>query len=218
MTAVEVLRLGVVGRGEIGRTEHQLRHDLGDDLERHLARLAGRNGLRSATRPCLQRATAAASPAACRRQPALELGALLRGHRGEPRLPGPRAARPPRAGPAHAVRISAGTSKGACVQPSAAFAPASSLGAERLAMGLGGAGLLWRAEADDRPAGDQRRPVGFLRAPDRAADRLRIMAVDALARQPRPRSASPGRPIGERQRPVDRDAVVVEEHDQLVAA
>ena len=84
-------------------------------------------------------------------------------------------------------------------------------------MGLGGAGPRRRAVADGGLAGDQRRLAGFLRAGDRGCNRLRIMAVDQL-----------GRPagglealhlvdrIGDRGRAVDRDAVVVIQHDQLV--
>ena len=80
-----------------------------------------------------------------------------------------------------------------------------------------GAGLGRRAEADGGAAGDQRRPVGFLRRFERGRDRRRIVAVD-------PRRRPAGRlealhlidGVGERQRPVDGDAVVVEQHDQLV--
>src|SRR6478735_205384 len=52
------------------------------------------------------------------------------------------------------------------------------VGAERLAMGLRGAGPGRRAVADGGLAGDQRRLVGFLRTGDRGCNRLRIMAVD----------------------------------------
>ena len=84
-------------------------------------------------------------------------------------------------------------------------------------MGLRGAGPGRRAVADGGLAGDQRRLVGFLRAGDRGRNRLRIMAVDQF-----------GRPagglealhlvdrIGDRGRAVDRDAVVVVQHDHLV--
>ncbi len=45
------------------------------------------------------------------------------------------------------------------------------VGAERLAMGFRGAGLVRRAIADRGLAGDQRRLVGFLRARDRRCNR-----------------------------------------------
>jgi len=52
------------------------------------------------------------------------------------------------------------------------------LGAERLAMGFGGAGPGRCAEADRGLAGDQRRLVGFLRAGDGGCDGFLVLAVD----------------------------------------
>ena len=85
-------------------------------------------------------------------------------------------------------------------------------------MRLVGAGLGRRAVADRGLAGDQRRLVGFLRAGDRGRDRLP---------GPGRRSVRPAQPADlkrftwstkseMRGRPVDRNAVVVIEHDQLV--
>ena len=59
------------------------------------------------------------------------------------------------------------------------------VGAERLAMGLRGAGPRRCAVADGGLAGDQRRLAGFLRAGDRGRNRLLILAVDQLGRPAR---------------------------------
>ena len=84
-------------------------------------------------------------------------------------------------------------------------------------MGLGRAGPRRRAVADGGLAGDQRRLAGFLRAGDRGGNRLRIMAVDQLRRPARGLEALHlVDRIGNRGRAVDRDAVVVIQHDQLV--
>ena len=74
-----------------------------------------------------------------------------------------------------------------------------------------------RAEADGGAAGDQRRPVGLFGRFDRGGDRRGIVAVDAGRRPAGGLEALhliDG--VGERQRAVDRDAVVVEQHDELV--
>ena len=78
--------------------------------------------------------------------------------------------------------------------------------------GLGG-----RAEADGGPAGDQAWTFGFLRALDRGGDRLGIVTVDA-ARGPAGRFKALHLidRVGKRQRAVDRDAIVVKQHDQSV--
>ena len=90
------------------------------------------------------------------------------------------------------------------------------LGAERGAVALLRAALGRRAEADRGVAGDQRRPLRFLRRSDRPGDRLGIVAVDARRRPARRLEAFHLiDAVGERQRTVDRDAVVVEEHDEL---
>ena len=80
-------------------------------------------------------------------------------------------------------------------------------------MGLFAARLARRAEADDGAAGDQAGAVGRLRLGDRGGDRLGVVAVDP------PRIPAAGfEPlelvdrIRQRQRPVDGNAVVVEQH------
>ena len=84
-------------------------------------------------------------------------------------------------------------------------------------MGLLRPCLVRRAEADDGAAGDERGPVARLRLLQRIGDRLGIVSVDAR------RCPAGGLEaldlidgIRKRQRAVDRDAVVVEQHDQLV--
>ncbi len=89
------------------------------------------------------------------------------------------------------------------------------LGAERRAVGGRGALLVGRAEADHGPAGDQGRPRILLGGLDRSRNCRRIMAIHAH-----------GMPViglealdhivraGEVGRAVDRDAIVVEQHDQ----
>ena len=116
----------------------------------------------------------------------------------------------------HAVRMSVGTWNGASLQPSFSRAPLISSAPSGEPWRLLGAGLGRRAEADGGLAGDQRRPVGGFRLLDRRRDRLGIVAVD-------PRRGPAGGlealdlidRVRERQRAVDRDAVVVEQHDQL---
>ncbi len=84
-------------------------------------------------------------------------------------------------------------------------------------MRLRGAGLVRRAVADRGLAGDQRRLVGFLRARDRIRDRLLVLAVDQLGGPARGLEALDlVDRVGDRGRAVDRDAVVVVEHDHLV--
>ena len=84
-------------------------------------------------------------------------------------------------------------------------------------MRLRGAGLGRRAVADRGLAGDHRGLAGRLGAGDRGRDRRLVLAVDQLrlpARRLEALHLVDG--IGERGRAVDRDAVVVIEHDQLV--
>ncbi len=78
-------------------------------------------------------------------------------------------------------------------------------------------GLGRRAERDDGLAGDHGRPVGLLGPRDRFGNRLRVVPVDPLAEPACGLEALHliDR-VGQRQRPVDGDAVVVEQHDQLV--
>ena len=90
------------------------------------------------------------------------------------------------------------------------------LGAERFAVGFRGAGAGRRAEADDGLAGDERGPVRILGVLDRGGDGLLVMAIDpdgipAMGLEARHLIDA----VGQRQRAVDRDAVVVPQEDQL---
>ena len=80
----------------------------------------------------------------------------------------------------------------------------------------GGAGFFRRAEADGGAAGDQHRLFRRFGAAERRVDRREIMPVD-LHRLPA-RGLEALELIGavaERDRPVDGDAVMVEQDDQL---
>ncbi len=154
-------------------------------LERHFARLAGRDGLgcrrqaspsgwrshRPRLRPSVHRA-AASNSARCRAAGPAK------------RLPSPCARRARRACRhcARPARMSSGISNGRVIgQPSAFLAPASSSRAQRFAVGLSSAGLLGGAEADGGLAGDQRWAVGRLRAARcAAAMAFWVVAVDAI--------------------------------------
>ena len=83
----------------------------------------------------------------------------------------------------------------------------------------GRTGLFRRAKGNRGAAGDQRRRVGFLRLRDRGADGRRVVAVDGLdvpARGPEAGELVVGH--GQIGRAVDRDLVVVEQHDQAAEA
>ena len=150
-------------------------------------------------------------------QPALELGALAVAEFGEARFPFLARGGAAAAGLAPGLQHVVGHRERLQRNAELFLGALQFFGAERLAMGLGGAGLGRRAVADRGLAGDQRRLVGFLRAGDRGRDRLLVLAVDQL-----------GRPagglealhlvdrVGDRGRAVDRNAVVVIQHDQLV--
>ena len=90
------------------------------------------------------------------------------------------------------------------------------VGAERRAVSCGGALLGRGAVADDRLAGDEARPVGLARGFDGGGDLGLVVAVN-----PADIPAGGGEPAElihrgrQRGRAVDRDAVVVEQHDQL---
>src|SRR5205085_2158817 len=101
--------------------------------------------------------------------------------------------------------------EGRAVQAERGFRAGQLLRAEGLAMGLRGAGLLRRAVADRGLAGDERRALGGLGVRDRTLDGLSVVPVDA-ERAPARRLEAPHLVdrVRKRQRPVDRDAVVVE--------
>src|SRR5215475_3891665 len=92
-------------------------------------------------------------------------------------------------------------------------------GAERRAMRRGGAGLGRRAKGDRRPAGDQARAVALMGATDGVRDRLVVMAVDPFrgpAMRAEPHDLVVGN--GEIGGAVDRNRIVVPEHDKLAEA
>ena len=83
-------------------------------------------------------------------------------------------------------------------------------------MRAGAAGLVGRAIADHRAAGDQHRAITVLSGAQRVGDGRRVVAVNRLAGPTR--GGETGQLIvrgGERHRPIDGDAVVVEEDDQF---
>ena len=91
------------------------------------------------------------------------------------------------------------------------------VGAERRAVRLVGAGLGRRAEADGRLAGDHRRLVGMAGRLDGVGDRFGIVAVDVAGVPAGGLEAGDlVGVVGQRDRAVDRDVVVVPEDDQLV--
>ena len=213
-------RLVVVGAGEVGGAGEEFhRHRRRDRLDRGFGGFAGGDILRRFQQRLLvgaERLRQRGRPLVP--HPPLELGALAGA---ELRRSAPshslRAAAPRLPAARQAFRTSSGTENGFQRNAELFLGALEFVGAERLAMGLRRAGPGRRAVADGGLAGDQRRLVGFLRAGDRRRNRLRIMAVDQF-----------GGPagglealhlvdrIGDRGRAVDRDAVVVVQHDQLV--
>ena len=116
---------------------------------------------------------------------ALELGALAGVQRASRLLQASRAALPRAAGRAPGARgYRRALRTAAQSQPSFLRAPAISSAPSGEPCDFRVARLGRRAEADRGLAGDQGRPVGFLRRVDRGGNRLRIVAVDALAAQP----------------------------------
>ena len=130
----------------------------------------------------------------------------------------PRASEPRAPAARQAASTCSGTTKGRCGQPSRSRAarsrprPAARRGCLRSLLG-------GRAEADHRAAGDQRRPRVGARRLDGPGDGLDVMPVDPR-RLPAIGLEAPEHIVraGERGRPVDRDAVVVEQHDQSAEA
>ncbi len=101
------------------------------------------------------------------------------------------------------------------VAPAEPLACPDNLGrTERRAVGCGGSGLGRRAKRDRRPARDQARALILLGPPDRVGDRLVIVAVDSFGSPPMsPETLHLVVRDGEAGRAVDRDSVVVPEHD-----
>src|SRR5262249_11094797 len=89
--------------------------------------------------------------------------------------------------------------------------------AERRAVTLLCPCLARRAEADDGAAGDERGPIAGLGLRKRLGDRLRIVPIDVRRRPTGGLEALDLiNGIRKRQRTVDRDTVIVEQHEQLV--
>ena len=84
-------------------------------------------------------------------------------------------------------------------------------------MGFFGASLDRRAVANNGLAGDQGRAIAGLGLLERGSDRLWIVAVDA-SRNPTGSLEALHLidRVGKRERPIDRDAVVIEQHDELI--
>ncbi len=157
----------------------------------------------------------AGAPAIARSNAALRSAgsASIRAPPGRALRPGPRPRRAP--GGQHVVRHREGRQV-----PAERRARAGDLVlAERRAMRAGGASLVRRAEADHRPAGDQRRARVGLCGLDGGGDGVRIVAVGrfgmpAIGDEPRRHVV----PEGKRGGAVDRDRIVVEQHDQPAEA
>ena len=94
------------------------------------------------------------------------------------------------------------------------------IGAECLAVRLGGASAVGRAFADRGLAADQRGLVGLAGFGDGSVDRSHVVAVDVGDHVPAASRKTLGRVIDEprRHRTVDADAVVVVQRDELVQA
>src|SRR6185312_8127230 len=113
-------------------------------------------------------------------QSALEFGALAAGQRREPGLPFPARRGAAAADLAPALQDVVRDRERLERNTEVLLGALEFFGAQRLAMGLVGAGLGRRAVADRGLAGDQRWLVGFFGAGDRRGDRLLILAVDQL--------------------------------------
>ena len=215
------LGLGVVRAGEIGRAADRVGQRGVDHLEHFLARLArgprrlvGRHLGLEGVDDIVDRRRDVAGLAA------IELGAVGFGHRCMPLDPLAPRRLAPGAGLAPGGEDRLGNLEGR-IRPAEVLAGARDLGlAERRAVRFLGAGLGRRAIADDGLAGDHRRLVGdLLRLADGARDGVLVEAVDGLHVP-----AGGGEALEmvfrrrQRRRAIDRDAVVVEQHDQAAEA
>ena len=211
-------RLGVVRAGQVGRAAERFQENAVDDFKRVFRSLAGcrvrlgfgelllvgRNG----------RVEAAFEIAG---EAADELGLLL-GFRlletGFPFLVGLGRAK---TGEAPGVEHVGGNDKGFRFPVQRLAGCGDFVRAERRTVHLVRAGLVRRTEADGRLASDHGRLVGLLCFLDGSSDGVRIMAVDG-DRVPLAGAEAGvlvGR-VGNRDRAVDRDVVVVPEDDELV--
>ena len=214
-------RLGarVVGAGEVGRAADHLRQRRDQALERELAGRAGGDFLRRGGRLSFTARTALAS--AC-----LGRSPLMR-RSNSARVDTSSATKRLFQSACVPLRTLSGRAPGGenvggnferRMRPAELFARALDLvGAERRAVRRRLAGLGRRAVADGGLAGDHGRAIGVLCFCDGRGNRAAIVAVDARRVPAAGLEALHlvGR-VGERQRAVDRDAVVVEQHDQSV--
>ncbi len=211
-------RLVVVGSGEIGGARQKFRQRRHDRLDRQFGRFAGGDVLRRLQQRLLvrpQRFRQGGRP--FMPQAWFEFSALAVAELGELRLPFLARRHAAAAGCAPGFQHVVRHRKRFQCNAEFLLGALQLFGAERLAVGLGGAGPGRRAVADRGLAGDHCRLVGFLGADDGGPDGLLIVAVDQL-----------GGPAGglealhlvdrvrDRGRAVDRNAVVVVQHDQLV--
>ena len=215
------LRLGVVGAGEVGGAGEQFhRHRCRDRLERRFGGLAGGDILRLVQRaPSCARASAFASAAGRSRRIRRSNSARLRLPSSSKRACQSLRAPAPRLPAARqAFSTSSGTANGFERDAELFLGARELVGAERLAMGLRGAGARRRAVADGGLAGDQRRLVGLLRA-RRSRRRSPSDRGRRSARRAQPADLKRftwSTESASESRAVDRDAVVVVQHDQLV--
>ena len=217
---LQILGARVVRRRQIGRAADQLGDDPGQRVEHRPRGLAGRDlgiGLAELVADLGERLVDSGRQLAA--LAALELAPFVLGEGPQPPLPRLAhfgAARPRRAPSRQHV---VGDDKRR-IFPAEPLARGGDLGGpERAAMRCRGAGLGRRAKRDHGAAGDQARPVAVVRALDRRGDRVGVVAVDALG-VPAMRAKAHDLVVGDREagRPVDRDRVVVVEHDQFVEA
>ena len=178
------LGLGVVRRGQVGRAADQLGHRSAPAHRAPRPRPGASPAWRSSR----------GNPRRCRRSPCRDRPAIRRpGGAGIPRAcPASslarrlshawRAAAPRAPTPRHHGAHILGDDKGRVVPAEPLARALDLLGAERRAVRRGGAGLGRRAEGDDRPAGDEARPVLRLRPFERGGDLVVVVAVDALGR------------------------------------
>ena len=210
--------LGVVGAGQVGGAADGFRQDAVDDFQRVFRSLAGgRVGLRLGELPLvggdrgIEAAFEVAGKAADELRLLLGVGLFEAGFPFLVRLGGAQA------GEAPGVEHVGGNDEGFRFPVQRLAGGGNLFGAEGRAVDLVRAGLVRGAEADGRLAGDQGRLVGLVGFLDGGGDGVRIVAVDGdgVPLAGAEAGVLVGR-VGNGDRAVDRDVVVVPEDDQLV--
>ncbi len=212
----DVLGLGVVGRRQIGRAADRRRQRAVDDFE-HLLRGAPRAGI-GLLRRQLRLQFAERLAERCRDRAAHRRVEILR-LVGRRLAPVPRLARGPvaRADLAPRLQHAVFQREGFPRQAERLLGAGDLFGARRVGMRLLRAGAGRKAEADDRLAGDQDRLLALLRVVEGAEHFLRAMAVaDRGLPLSRLEALDHVAGLGKRQRPVDRDVVVVPQDDEVL--